>query len=403
MDMIRYIAIFGLTIMFGLIQIIIYPAAHAESPGEIEVVYTGDSWTLAEGGLDVGTTYLDNIDVSLAADLEAVFGWKGASLFAYGFTNNGDSFSEDRVGDLQVVSNIDNHRVWRLFEIWVEQQFANDAASIKLGVIDLNTEFDSIDSAGLFLNSSHGIGPDFSQSGENGPSIFPTTSIAGRAYFQSEYVNIRFGVFDAVPGNPDKPRKNVFKVGDGHGVLMVSEVNITPSENTRIGAGYWRYTSEFEELLNVDPNGAARRRDGNDGAYAFIDQRLYSRPDDADRGLNGYLRFGHADDGINPIGAYIGGGLVYNGLLQASPPDSIGFAVASAQTSKDFRAAGALSGTPIERREVNLELTYRIEMRPWLALQPDIQYIFNPGADPTLDNAVVVGLRFEFGRVFSAN
>ena len=50
-----------------------------------------------------------------------------------------------------------------------------------VGLYDLNTEFDALESAGLFLNSSQGIGPEFAQSGLNGPSIFPTTTLGLRA------------------------------------------------------------------------------------------------------------------------------------------------------------------------------------------------------------------------------
>jgi porin len=31
----------------------------------------------------------------------------------------------------------------------------------------------------------------------------------------------------------------------------------------------------------------------------------------------------------------------------------------------------------------------------WLTLQPDLQYIVNPGLEPALRDAMVLGLRFE--------
>ncbi|MDY6947997.1 MAG: carbohydrate porin, partial [Pseudomonadota bacterium] len=49
----------------------------------------------------------------------------------------------------------------------------------------------------------------------------------------------------------------------------------------------------------------------------------------------------------------------------------------------------------LERHESAIELTYRVQARSWLALQPDLQYIINPGTDPALEDAWVVGLRFE--------
>jgi porin len=55
------------------------------------------------------------------------------------------------------------------------------------------------------------------------------------------------------------------------------------------------------------------------------------------------------------------------------------------------------TGNPVKRRETVFELTYRTRLAPWLALQPDAQYIIDPGTDPALGNALAVGLRFEIG------
>ena len=60
-----------------------------------------------------------------------------------------------------------------------------------------------------------------------------------------------------------------------------------------------------------------------------------------------------------------------------------------------FRRVQAALGSDFERHETAIELTYRVQAMPWLALQPDVHYIINPGTDPALDNAWVVGLRFE--------
>ena len=104
------------------------------------------------------------------------------TLFVYGLYNNGSTLenSDELVGDLQVISNIDASHAWRVFEFWYE--FGEGPWSVRTGLYDLNSEFDVNETGGLFLNSSHGMGPDFSQTGENGPSIFPgfVTGIARR-------------------------------------------------------------------------------------------------------------------------------------------------------------------------------------------------------------------------------
>ena len=35
------------------------------------------------------------------------------------------------------------------------------------------------------------------------------------------------------------------------------------------------------------------------------------------------------------------------------------------------------------------------QVPPWLAIQPDIQYVINPGTSKSVDDALVIGTRFE--------
>ncbi|TDI96625.1 MAG: hypothetical protein E2O76_11425 [Caldithrix sp.] len=98
-----------------------------------------------------------------------MFGWKGASFFLYGLGNSGGNPSEN-VGDAQIVSNIEGPDTWKFYEIWIQQNLFLGKLSVLAGLYNLNSEFDVIETGQLFLNSSHGIGPDFSQTGLNGRS-----------------------------------------------------------------------------------------------------------------------------------------------------------------------------------------------------------------------------------------
>ena len=40
-----------------------------------------------------------------------------------------------------------------------------------------------------------------------------------------------------------------------------------------------------------------------------------------------------------------------------------------------------------------LEATYQAQITKWLTIQPNMQFIFNPGGTQDLDNALVVGGR----------
>lgn len=47
-----------------------------------------------------------------------------------------------------------------------------------------------------------------------------------------------------------------------------------------------------------------------------------------------------------------------------------------------------------------IELTYRAPRTGFLTVQPNVQHVFNPNADPTIRNALALGFRTEVGIKF---
>ena len=373
--------------------------AQEEQPAlDLSVTYTADVWGNVRGGRRRGLRYLDNLDVTLTIDSEKALGWPGGTIFIYGLYNNGESLSEELIGDVQVASNIDaGVQAARLYEAWVEQRLIGDRLSLKAGLYDLNSEFDTSDSAGLFLNSSHGIGPDFSQSGENGPSIFPVTSLAVRAEYElSDRWLARAAVLDGVPGDPRAPRRTAIQLGGGDGALVVGEFSYL-DDRTKLAVGAWRYTAKFEDILATQLAAEPVERRGNDGLYALAERKLWNETADSGQGLSGWLRFGLADPRFNPIRSYLGGGLVYTGPLAARDQDQFGVAVARVRFGERYLKTAVLAGQALEAGETNIEITYRMPLTPWLTLQPDLQYVLDPGGVPGRRNAFAIGLRTEIG------
>jgi len=360
---------------------------------QVESAYTGEIWSQVSGGIASGERYLDNLEVTATVDGEQLLGLQGLQIFGYVIYNNGHVLADDLSGAMQGVSNIEASRAVRLYELWSQWQFGSGEQSIRLGLYDLNSEFDSIETAGLFINPSHGIGPDFSQSGQNGPSIFPVTSLAVRAQKDFGAWSVRAAALDGVPGDPDHPDRTVIRLSSEEGALLVGEVNYRAGSGLRTGLGYWQYTAQFDDLIATTDTGEPRRRDDNAGVYALIESPTYFA-DASAQGLNLFLRIGAAEADINPIGRYLGAGAVYSGLF-LSGRDQIGIAIAVAELGDPYRRAQADAGFATDSREYNYELTYRFDATDWLALQADAQYIGNPGMNPQFDSGWAVGLRFE--------
>ncbi len=393
--------------------IVVYGAAsHADDPttpvsGEtapesayvLGAVYTGEIWKNTTGGIKRDAAYLDNLDLTAEIEAERAWGWDGATFFAYLVGNfAADPLTAEVVGDAQGVSNIDATSALRVLELWYEQNFWNDRLSIKTGLYDLNTEFDAIETGGLFINSSHGIGVDFSQAGENGPSIFPVTSLAVRGRLAlTDTLSLQVAVLDGVPGDPNHPRRTTIRLGGGDGVLITAEVDYVDGAGTKLAIGAWHFTARFDDVLATGAAGDPLRRSGNQGIYMLGERMIHREPGRPKQGLVVYARLGFADSDVNQFSNYIGAGAVYTGLLPGRDEDRIGLALAVARNGEPFKDALRAAGARVFDQEIIIELTYRAEVTPWLTLQPDIQYVMDPGAGANgdLDDALVVGLRFE--------
>ena len=138
----------------------------------------------------------------------------------------------------------------------------------------------------------------------------------------------------------------------------------------------------------MDGNGDPLEHNGNYGLYFIADQMLI--PGEGERGLGAFIQVGDVPGDRNLVDSYIGGGFHYQGIIPSREKDVLGLAVARASISGDFK--------DIEKRdshETAVEITYRAQILPWLAIQPGVQTIFNPGADSSLDNAVISIVRFQ--------
>jgi porin len=115
------------------------------------------------------------------------------------------------------------------------------------------------------------------------------------------------------------------------------------------------------------------------------------------QGLGAFMQLGFAHDDWNQITRYWGAGLHYIGLIPGRNYDMAGLAVACARNGEKFmKYMKEVEMTDVEHTETAIEFTYRTEIKSWLILQPDVQYIINPGMDPSLRNALQVGVRLEW-------
>ena len=158
-------------------------------------------------------------------------------------------------------------------------------------------------------------------------------------------------------------------------------------ENSPAACGWvlahFRTVRNSRAIRETDAGGNPVRLGGNSGWYGFAEGTPYS--DAANRRTaSAFIRYGIANGELNPLDRYIGAGLLMSGFVPRRPHDQIGISIAMVRCGADYRA-----DANAESHETALEFTYVLPIADRLQIQPDLQYILNPGADPGLENALV--------------
>jgi porin len=352
-----------------------------ELPGwEIEGALTVDAlWNLS-GGLKQDGAILGNLDFTAFVDTEAAGWWNEGAFFLYVLGNaNVGSPPTELVGDVQATSNIEADETIKIYEAWYAHVFLNGDLDLLAGLHDYNSEFDVLEHAGLFMNSSFGISPDISQVG---PSIFPTTAFGLRGKVSlGEKVYGMAAVYDGIPGDPNNPRGTHVRFDSGDGIFAAVEVGrVTgggPGEAgyTKLAVGGWLHTADGEDVYG-------EAIDSNAGVYLIGERNLSD-------GTGIFGQLGITNERRNPIAWYLGGGITFSELVPGRPDDLIGLAVGIAVNCDDFLEAN--SG--LNRTETAIEFTWSAKITDNLSVQPNIQYIIHPGQEPGLADALIAGVR----------
>jgi porin len=313
---------------------------------DIQAAYTVDYFSNISGGIDEGSDYIDNTDLSVALDGEKIWGVHGLSMFLLAIANTGDEFNTKRVGSNEGISSIETgDPTVKIFEAWVEQAFWGDRASVRGGLYDVNSEFNVTDSSGLFVNPTFGMETTLAATGENGVSTFPTTALGLRLNVApTENTYIRLAMMDGVPGDPDNPDGTQIEFGDNDGTFWILEGGFGNVESGRIALGGWHYTADADDL---DGTGTSN----NDGYYAMAEKTIWQPHEGSN--VDGFIRVALGNEDVNQFDWSASTGVTYSAPFANRPDDAAGLAIHTAHNGDPARDADDLSSS-----EWGVEATY---------------------------------------------
>lgn len=388
--------------------------------------YTAEVWGNTTGGLKQGTLYTGLLDFGVNLDLEELVGWPGASVSTTWLWLSGRDASEDLAGNFLTISNIAGFNTFRMLELWFQQNTLDDIISLRLGQLTADSEFVISDYAGTFINGTFGWPAFMSTNLPAGGPGSPMGTLGARlALNPVDWFTFQSAVFQGNVYDEDVNRHGFrWRLDGENGLLFLNEAQVRwnhRDEETGLPGqaktGMWIQTGELADIL------AESTSSGNYGWYFIVDQMLYREPSTknhvlagtskggksvaagkesksfktpvmpgkSDQGLGWFGRIAFTKEDRNFVSFYFDTGLTYKGLIPSRDQDTLGMAFAYAQLGNSARNMLIDDGSIGVGAEMVLEVTYQSQVTPWLTIQPDLQYIINPGGTRDLNNALVIG------------
>lgn len=322
-------------------------------------------------------------NLSVTVDTEKAGMWKGGTFYAlyqkktgYGISGpNGDSGA---MGDWMGLDGWDWRQINQMSEYWYQHKMFKDKLRLKVGKQDANMDFGYLNTGWDFMNTAFSINPTTPM------PTYPDQAFGFVAEINpKEWVSVRNGIYSRfnVPFNiTEVTFKPTIKKLPGRYMLGAWEMSDSSGMSTATG-------------MNSYGNTVYNNFNRNMGAYAGFEQMIYKEKKDDPNDMQGLTLFGQA--GISPsekndMSKYIGGGLHYIGPIPKRDKDRVGIALANGTFASRLNNVGADYGVR-NGSETVLEAFYRVQVNPWFYLQPDVQFIMNPGG--VYNNSVAIGLR----------
>jgi porin len=386
------------------------------------------------GGVKQGATLQGVATGTMEIDTGKAFGLQGGTFHVTALQIHGRSLSPYYLDDLQAANGSEAEDTTRLWELWYDQAFDYGRADIKLGQQSIDNEFIVSKYSGLFVNTMAGWPLIPSDDLYGGGPAYPLSSLGARIQAKpSDNTTILAGAFDDNPGGGAYSDDAQALDGTGAkfnfntGALFIAELQYAvnePAVGQMVKAdqpppsglpgtykiGFWydtglfpdqRYGTDGFSLAASDSNGQPALHRGNYSLYGVVDQTVWQSASDGSRNLNVFGRIMGAPDDQNLIDFSLNGGFTLAAPLPGRDNDQAGIDLGIGRVSSRAAGLDRDHGTIARGVETLVELTYQAQVTPWLQLQPDLQFVINPGAglmnpdddSRQLQNEFVAGIR----------
>lgn len=347
--------------------------------------YTADTqWNF--GGPDRNMSFFGRARFIADIDMEKAAGLKGGRLFISALSQDGD-LANVRAGTYSPLSSIAGADTTRLDQFYYEQSLFDDILKIRVGQVAGVDEFGAQPYGGYFVNNQLGYATNLEFN-----SRIPFNAGAQPGIIvevgREEGLYAKAGIFSGKPDPFNNDKHGVDFDIDSNSTVYAAEIGYRfggdlPGD-IRIGGHYNDGT-----FTRVDTGAEV---DDNYVVYAMANKTVWQDPTDKKRGIDLGISAFFAPTSRNATSSEILISAAYRGIIPCRPDDFLSFGFVRNDFGKEAGDASRSLGFGGLGEEYVVELSYKYQVTPAFAIQPDLQYIANP-AGTSRSDVWVAGFR----------
>ena len=391
-----------------------------DSGVELSASYTNNIAGNPVGGMTQSFAYADNFSFGMQLDFEKLIKWQGLTLTVSALDRNGSNLSARNIGNQFTVQQVYGTETVVFYALVLEQRLLEDKLGIKLGRFSTGDDFASSPLYWLYMNN--GI--------DGNPQALPVNT-AFTSYPASVWgARLRVdpspewfamgGIYQATSLNLYRDHGLDWSINNSDGVLMIGQVGWTPEFFKKPAAASkpsdGKSLAEGKTVKPVSPDagmqglpghywfgayyspwqfaqfGSTETASNSYGFYWHADQMVWQEEPGSDQGLTLWSAFVLSpQQNISKLPFQVNSGIVYKGLVPARDHDTTMLGFVYGNFSDDYAGTVAATGAGTPSYEIALEAGYRIQVTKFAYIQPNVQWIINPGGTGNIPNALVLG------------
>lgn len=352
-----------------------------------------------------GFTYTDNFYLGMSLDLEKLVGWEDATFAISAVNRDGRSLTEEYVGSQYNSQQVFGGQNLFLYNVTLEQKFWDNKASLKVGRFGASDDFNTSSLYGLYM--SNGIDGNIRNVlFDTQFSAYPFATWAARLRLDpTPEWNAQIGVFQTWTDIFDRGHNGLdWNIRSDDGVFLIAQVGWTPVLGTKeirdekggvvhkgLPGHYW-FGASYSPWTGYPKFGESELAGDSYGFYAHADQMVYQEHAGTDQGLTLWLATAlYPQEEISIIPYQLNVGAIYKGLIPSREKDLTILGVIYGNFSNRYADTIEATGAGRPEHETVIEVGYRIQLTKFAYIQPDLQWIINPGGTGNIPDALVIG------------